>query len=271
MVHGIVDVTTTDNETWIAAVDAGFLSVANNRISILSEHAEMSHDIDLEKARADLERCKSEGAGDDEALAAGRGGVGRGPCPGGREGVLTLMPLWEWLVDSVGVLLFLLLLYGLAWSSAVDGSPATAAPSSSASASGPVGPGAAGFSGSAATPATCSSGSGSSRWRPGRGTATSAPTWSTSDGATPSAPRPYSLYSGHIIVSCQTPSGPLEVAMSPDALTGFLAWLEAAPPGRRQPPLRRVSRQRSPPGFQSTSPSCRFACRARMNSRSRAG
>ena len=69
MVHGIVDVTTTENETWIAAVDAGFLSVANNRISILSEHAEMSHDIDLEKARVELERCKSEGAGDDEALA----------------------------------------------------------------------------------------------------------------------------------------------------------------------------------------------------------
>jgi F-type H+-transporting ATPase subunit epsilon len=67
MVHGIVDVTTSDNETWIAAVDAGFLSVANNRISILSEHAEMSHDIDLEKARADAERARSEGADDEEA------------------------------------------------------------------------------------------------------------------------------------------------------------------------------------------------------------
>jgi hypothetical protein len=43
----------------------------------------------------------------------------------------------------------------------------------------------------------------------------------------------YSLYSGHVIVSCQTPDGALEVAMSPDALTGFLAWLEAAPPGQR--------------------------------------
>jgi hypothetical protein len=43
----------------------------------------------------------------------------------------------------------------------------------------------------------------------------------------------YSLYSGHIIVSCHTPGGPIEVAMSPDALTGFLAWLEAAPPGQR--------------------------------------
>lgn len=68
MVQGIVDVTTSDNETWIAAVDAGFLSVANNRISILAEHAEMSHDIDLEKARADLERTKTEGAKDDEAI-----------------------------------------------------------------------------------------------------------------------------------------------------------------------------------------------------------
>jgi hypothetical protein len=43
----------------------------------------------------------------------------------------------------------------------------------------------------------------------------------------------YSLYSGHVIVSCKTPTGPLEVAMSPEALTGFLAWLEAAPPGQR--------------------------------------
>jgi hypothetical protein len=45
-------------------------------------------------------------------------------------------------------------------------------------------------------------------------------------------PEAYSLYSGHLIVICTTPTGRLEVAMSPDALTGFLAWLEAAPPGR---------------------------------------
>ena len=42
----------------------------------------------------------------------------------------------------------------------------------------------------------------------------------------------YTLYAGHVVVSCRTPSGPLEVAMSPGALTGFLAWLEAAPPGQ---------------------------------------
>jgi F-type H+-transporting ATPase subunit epsilon len=67
MVDGIVDVTTADGETWIAAVDAGFLSVAGNRISILSEHAEMSHEIDLEKARAELDRAHAAGENDDEA------------------------------------------------------------------------------------------------------------------------------------------------------------------------------------------------------------
>jgi F-type H+-transporting ATPase subunit epsilon len=69
MVDGVVDVQTADGETWVAAVDAGFLSVANNRISILSEHAEMSHEIDLEKARAELERAKSAGEYDSEAEA----------------------------------------------------------------------------------------------------------------------------------------------------------------------------------------------------------
>ena len=62
-----MDVQTAEGETWIAAVDAGFLSVADNRVSILAERAEMSHEIDLEKARAELERCKAAGENDDEA------------------------------------------------------------------------------------------------------------------------------------------------------------------------------------------------------------
>lgn len=61
LIAGGVDVRTPDGETWIAAVDAGFLSIANDRISILAEHAEMSHDIDLEKAKADLERAQQAG------------------------------------------------------------------------------------------------------------------------------------------------------------------------------------------------------------------
>jgi F-type H+-transporting ATPase subunit epsilon len=70
MVDGVVDVTTADGEAWVAAVDAGFLSVAGNRISILSEHAEMAHDIDLEKARHDLERAEGAGENSDEAAEA---------------------------------------------------------------------------------------------------------------------------------------------------------------------------------------------------------
>lgn len=43
----------------------------------------------------------------------------------------------------------------------------------------------------------------------------------------------HSLYSGHVVVACRSSAGPLELAMAPDAVTGFLAWLEAAPPGRQ--------------------------------------
>jgi Protein of unknown function (DUF2550) len=40
------------------------------------------------------------------------------------------------------------------------------------------------------------------------------------------------LFPGWTIVECRFGSGLVELAMSPDALTGFLAWLEAAPPGQ---------------------------------------
>lgn len=68
LVEGVVDIQTTEGETWVAAVDAGILSVANNRVSILAERVEMSHEIDLEQARADLERAHEMGEDDDAAL-----------------------------------------------------------------------------------------------------------------------------------------------------------------------------------------------------------
>lgn len=61
LIEGVVDIRTPEDEVWVAAVDPGFLSVAHNRVSILSEYAEMSHDIDLEKARHELERVKASG------------------------------------------------------------------------------------------------------------------------------------------------------------------------------------------------------------------
>ncbi|HEY4463681.1 MAG TPA: DUF2550 domain-containing protein [Streptosporangiaceae bacterium] len=49
----------------------------------------------------------------------------------------------------------------------------------------------------------------------------------------PGPPEASSLGPGFIIVECQVGSGGerVELAMSEPALTGFLAWLEAAPPG----------------------------------------
>ncbi len=67
LVAGAVEVHTVDDEYWCAVVDGGFLSVAGNRVSILSEHAEMSHEVDLENAKRDLERAKQAGADSPES------------------------------------------------------------------------------------------------------------------------------------------------------------------------------------------------------------
>ena len=77
LVEGVVDVTTVEGETWVAAVDAGFISVAGDRVSVLAERAEMSHEIDLEKARHDLERLHAAGELDDAAQAAVRHAAAR--------------------------------------------------------------------------------------------------------------------------------------------------------------------------------------------------
>lgn len=43
----------------------------------------------------------------------------------------------------------------------------------------------------------------------------------------------FSLYGGHVVVTARLDSGrTIELAMSESALTGFLAWTEAAPPRR---------------------------------------
>jgi hypothetical protein len=47
----------------------------------------------------------------------------------------------------------------------------------------------------------------------------------------PSGAEAFALYGGHLIVECLTPNGTVELAMSPSALTGFSSWLESGPPG----------------------------------------
>lgn len=39
------------------------------------------------------------------------------------------------------------------------------------------------------------------------------------------------LYPDHVVVECETTSGPVDLAMGRQSLTGFQAWLEARPPG----------------------------------------
>lgn len=44
----------------------------------------------------------------------------------------------------------------------------------------------------------------------------------------------YALPQGASVLRCESSAGePLEIAMAPGALTGFLSWLESAPPGRQ--------------------------------------
>src|SRR5919197_1251171 len=52
-----VHVRTVVDEYFVAAAPDGFISVANDRVSILAENAEMGHDIDLEEARRELEQA----------------------------------------------------------------------------------------------------------------------------------------------------------------------------------------------------------------------
>ena len=71
LVESVVLIRGDGGDAQVAAVDGGFISVANNRVSILSEHAELSEDIDANQARQDLESPQG-GADEDDEDAARR-------------------------------------------------------------------------------------------------------------------------------------------------------------------------------------------------------
>ncbi len=66
LVEGVVVIRSDDSDAKVAAVDGGFLSVADNRVSILAEQAAMAEDIDESAARSDLEQAQGDDD-DDEA------------------------------------------------------------------------------------------------------------------------------------------------------------------------------------------------------------
>jgi F-type H+-transporting ATPase subunit epsilon len=68
---GVVTIRSESGDDLVVAAHGGFLSVTERGVSILAETAELSGDIDVERAREALRRA--EAAGDDpEALAAAR-------------------------------------------------------------------------------------------------------------------------------------------------------------------------------------------------------
>ena len=83
---GVVEVETPDGESWVAAVDEGFLSVAGNRVSILASHAEMASDIDVGPGPQGPRRGEGRRR---RGPSRRRGQATRGSRRGGRKGVLT--------------------------------------------------------------------------------------------------------------------------------------------------------------------------------------
>ena len=67
LTDAIVEIDAGDGEVVMAAVDGGFISVANDRVSILSEHAVLAADIDVSAERSELEAAQADEGDDAEA------------------------------------------------------------------------------------------------------------------------------------------------------------------------------------------------------------
>ncbi|RBY96591.1 F0F1 ATP synthase subunit epsilon [Blastococcus sp. TF02-8] len=68
---GVVTIRTVEGEDLIVAAHGGFLSITGEGVSILAENAEISNEIDVERAREALRRAEGE-RDDPEAQAAVR-------------------------------------------------------------------------------------------------------------------------------------------------------------------------------------------------------
>lgn len=64
LADSVVEIDAGEGEQVIAAVDSGFISVANDRVSILSANAVLAADIDVSAEKAELEAAQA-GEGDD--------------------------------------------------------------------------------------------------------------------------------------------------------------------------------------------------------------
>ena len=66
LVDAVVEIITTGDEIVFAVADGGFLSVADNHVSILSEDAFLASEIDIAAVNAELEAARTDE--DDDAV-----------------------------------------------------------------------------------------------------------------------------------------------------------------------------------------------------------
>jgi F-type H+-transporting ATPase subunit epsilon len=59
-----------DGSTMMVAVHGGFFSVAGNEVNVIAEVAELSENIDVERAKAALARLQAEGDRDEDGQSA---------------------------------------------------------------------------------------------------------------------------------------------------------------------------------------------------------
>jgi len=67
LTDAVVEISPEEGNVVVATVDGGFLSVANDRVSILSEHILLAEEINLEEARVELEKAQSLIGAEDDA------------------------------------------------------------------------------------------------------------------------------------------------------------------------------------------------------------
>lgn len=70
LASGVVVVKTTEGREVTAAVHGGFISVDADTVSLLAEVAELSHEIDVDRARKALDEASNGEASDDDANRA---------------------------------------------------------------------------------------------------------------------------------------------------------------------------------------------------------
>ncbi|MFJ9665804.1 F0F1 ATP synthase subunit epsilon [Streptomyces sp. NPDC101219] len=69
---GPVTIRTNEGETVVAAVHGGFISFADNKLSLLAEVAELADEIDVRSVEQELARAKAENDPDAERRANAR-------------------------------------------------------------------------------------------------------------------------------------------------------------------------------------------------------